>query len=136
MDSFKVQTKKGHIIRFALYTEDAPVTAEAFLQTLPYKRTFYHARTSGQEIWTDNAPELDIIQENASVFPKSGEIVIGPKRPLRNAVAGCMGIFYGDGKGLDCSNIFGKVFEEDMELLVALGNEIWKHGEQELVFEK
>ena len=136
MKTFFIKTQKGQKIKFQLYMDDAPITSKAFLQTLPFKRTFYQARTSGQEIWIDNAPELDIIQENASVFPKPGEIIIGPKKPLRNAVAGCMGIFYGEGKGLDCSNIFGKVFAEDMELLVTLGNEIWKQGEQELIFEK
>ena len=136
MDSFYLKTQTEITIRFQLYINEAPVTAQAFLKKLPFNRTFYHARISGQEIWIDDAPLLDIIQENASVFPKPGEIIIGPKHPKRNPVSGCMGIFYGEGKGLDCSNIFGKVYEEDFDLLVSLGNEIWKKGEQELWFEK
>lgn len=136
MDHFIIKTQNGQIIRFQLYLTEAPVTTQTFLKTLPFKKTFFHAQTSGQEIWTDDAPLLDIIQENATVFPEPGEIVIGPKNPKRNPVAGCMGIFYGEGKGLDCSNVFGKIFEEDLPLMVVLGNDVWKKGEQELLFEK
>ena len=46
-----------------------------------------------------------------------------------------MGIFYGEGKLLDGGNIFGRIWEEDMEKLVSLGNSIWKQGEQILSFE-
>lgn len=47
-----------------------------------------------------------------------------------------MGIFYGEGKLVDCGNIFGKVVDEDMALLKDLGEKIWMQGEQELQFEK
>jgi hypothetical protein len=47
-----------------------------------------------------------------------------------------MGIYYGEGKGLDSCNIFAKVMDDDMEQLQKLGNEIWRHGEQEIVFER
>ncbi|MEO6851020.1 MAG: DUF3830 family protein, partial [Mucilaginibacter sp.] len=103
---------------------------------LPFTRTFTQARVSGQEIWIDNAPELDIIQENASVFTEPGEVVFGPLKPARAKTTNCMGIYYGEGKGLDCCNIFSKVFDEDMDILKALGNTIWKKGAQELVFKK
>ncbi len=46
-----------------------------------------------------------------------------------------MGIYYGDGKGLDCCNIFAKVFDEDLELLKTLGDDIWQHGSREVTFE-
>jgi len=95
-----------------------------------------HARVSGQEIWIDNAPELDIIQENASVFTAPGEVVYGPLKPARTKTSNCMGIYYGEGRGLDCCNIFAKVFDEDMPLLKELGENIWKQGTQELIFEK
>ncbi len=136
MKGFTITAKNNTVIRFSYYTEAAPVTIAAFDQQLPFSRTFIHARVSGQEFWIDNAPALDIIQENASVFTIPGEVVIGPLQPARAKTAGCMGIYYGEGKGLDCCNIFAKVFDEDFALLQTLGESIWKHGEQELRFEK
>ncbi len=47
-----------------------------------------------------------------------------------------MGIFYGEGKLVDCGNIFGKVMDDDLALLKDPGEKIWKQGEQELGFEK
>jgi len=95
-----------------------------------------HARISGQEIWTDHAPVLDIIQENASVFTEPGEVVIGPLKPARTKTTGCLGIYYGEGKGLDACNIFAKVIDEDLMLLKELGEEIWKKGEQPAILEE
>jgi hypothetical protein len=136
MTTFTVKTKNNETIRFKLYYEAAPVTVNAFIALLPFRRTFVHAKISGQEIWIDNAIELDIIQENASVFTEPGEVVYGPLKPLRTKTSNCMGIYYGEGRGLDCCNIFAKVFEEDMPLLKRLGENIWKKGEQELIFER
>lgn len=133
--NFRIRTSDNSLIRFRLYGQEAPQTCEAFLKELPFSRTFVHARVSGQEIWTDDAPELDVIQENASVFTVPGEIVIGPVKPTRAKTAKCLGIYYGEGKGLDCCNIFGKVFEEDTHLLQSLGENIWKSGSQEIFFE-
>ncbi len=79
---------------------------------------------------------MDIIQENASVFTRQGEAVIGPKNPGRVRTAGLMGIYYGEGKGLDAANIFARVFDEDLPALKILGEKIWKEGKQELWFEK
>ena len=135
-EGFLIRTAKNQAIRFRLYTDTAPVTAAAFLELLPFARLFLHARVSGQEIWTDNAPGLDIIQENVSVFSEAGEIVIGPSRPSRNKINHSMGIFYGEGKLLDGGNIFGKVQDEDMPLLQTLGEKIWKEGGQFLAFER
>jgi len=135
MSTFRIRTKENEIIRFNLYDDAAPVTVEAFIKTLPFTRSFVHARVSGQEIWIDDAPELDIIQENASVFTEPGEIVIGPLKPARAKTAKCMGIYYGEGKGLDCGNIFGKVYSEDFQKLIELGDRIWRQGLQELIFE-
>lgn len=134
MPGFILKTPGNKIIRFNYYP-DAPVTSKAFASLLPFSRTFMHARVSGQEIWIDNARELDIIQENASVFTEPGEVVYGPLKPARTKTSNCMGIYYGEGKGLDCCNIFAKVFDEDLPLLKMLGEEIWKHGLKELTFE-
>jgi hypothetical protein len=123
-------------IRFNYYTADAPITCKAFDALLPFSKTFMHARFSGQEIWIDDAPPLDIIQENASVFTQPGEVVYGPLKPVRTKTSNCMGIYYGEGKGLDCCNIFAKVVDEDKHLLEELGNEIWKQGERKLNFSK
>jgi hypothetical protein len=135
MTGFSIQTANNKLIRFQYYQEKAPFTYEAFSKSLPFSKTFFHARVSGQEIWIDDAPLLDVIQENSSVFSLPGEIVIGPVNPSRNKVAGLMGIFYGEGKLIDGGNIFGKVFDEDLALLKELGEQIWKQGAQELKFE-
>ncbi len=136
MPHFIIHTAGKQTIRFGLYADVAPLTVAAFEKLLPFSKLFFHARISGQEIWTDQGPGLDIIQENASVFSEPGEIVIGPVKPGRNKISNCIGIFYGEGKLLDCGNIFGKVFEEDLPLLQEMGEKIWKHGAQELIFEK
>jgi hypothetical protein len=136
MTGFVIKTADGQTIRFNYYTDDAPITVKAFHALLPFTRTFLHARVSGQEIWTGDAPPLDIIQENASVFTIPGEVVFGPSKPARTKTANCMGIYYGEGKGLDCCNIFAKVFDEDMTALKTLGNNIWERGMQQITFER
>lgn len=130
MTGFKITTSDNLEIKFELYLDTAPVTSKAFLSILPFTRTFYHARVSGQEIWIDDVPKLDIIQENASVFTEPGEVVFGPTKPIRTKTANCFGIYYGDGKGLDACNIFAKVVESDKQKLVDLGNKIWRTGSQ------
>lgn len=135
MSGFIIRTTNS-IIRFKLYEEDAPETCKAFYGLLPFTETFFHARVSGQEIWIDKAPTLDIIQENASVFVEPGEVVYGPQFPLRAKTSGCMGIYYGEGRGLDASNIFAKVVEEDLGLLRKLGEDIWMNGMQKITFDK
>lgn len=129
---FKIATSDSIEIRFNLYHDIAPVTCNAFLKILPFTRTFFHARVSGQEIWIDNMPALNIIQENASVFTEIGEVVLGPSLPERSKTKNCFGIYYGEGKGLDACNIFAKVVPEDAEKLWKLGNEIWINGSREI----
>ena len=129
---FKIKTKKGTEIKFKYYLKDAPITAEAFSKILPFSRIFQHAIVSGQEIWFNNLPPIDTIQENASVFTKPGEVVLGPTKPKRAKTANCFGIYYGEGKGLDAANIFAKVVDEDMNKLKQLGKEIRIYGSQEL----
>ena len=135
MKGFTITTPGIQPIRFLFYNEAAPVTVSAFAKMLPFTCLFVHARVSGEEIWVSDAHRLDIIQENASVFTQPGEIVFGPVKPLRTKTSGCIGIYYGEGKGLDCGNIFGKVVDDDLLLLRTLGEKIWKHGEQELIFQ-
>ncbi len=132
MKGFKITTSDNQEIRFEFYLDTAPVTAKAFVNILPFTRTFHHARVSGQEIWIDNVPPLDIIQENASVFTEPGEVVFGPAKPVRTKTANCFGIYYGEGKGLDACNIFARVVESDKQKLIDLGNSIWKSGSQDL----
>jgi Protein of unknown function (DUF3830) len=136
MEGFILRTNEGKVIRFAYYSYDADATVSAFNDLLPFQREFVHARLSGQEFWTESAPRLDIIQENASIFTQPGEVVICPSTARRTRTAGSMGIYYGEGKGLDACNIFAKVLDEDMHLLKELGETIWRHGEQTLRFEK
>lgn len=132
MKGFKITTQDKQEIRFEFYRQDAPVTCGAFAALLPFTRTFHHARVSGQEIWIDDVPSPDIIQENASVFTEPGEVVLGPAKPARAKTANCFGIYYGEGKGLDACNIFAKVIESDKHKLADLGHFIWKNGGQVL----
>lgn len=132
MTGFKITTQEGDEIKFEFYLDHAPVTTNAFISILPFTRNFNHARVSGQEIWIDDVPELDIIQENASVFTEPGEVVFGPSKPSRTKTANCFGIYYGNGKGLDACNIFAKVIETDRQKLIDLGNSIWKNGSRDL----
>jgi hypothetical protein len=132
MTGFKITTQDRIEINFEFYIDAAPITSTAFQRILPFTRTFKHARVSGQEIWIDDVPKLDIIQENASVFVEPGEVVFGPAKPSRTKTANCFGIYYGEGKGLDACNIFAKVVETDRQKLMDLGNQIWKNGSQDL----
>ncbi|RTL56096.1 MAG: DUF3830 family protein [Sphingobacteriales bacterium] len=134
MAQFKIITADSIQIKFNLYSKDAPITCKAFIQLLPFTKTFFHARVSGQEIWTDDLTPLYIIQENASVFTQPGEVVLGPAAPARVKTVNCLGIYYGEGKGLDAANIFAKVAEEDAEKLKQLGNQVWRKGETSLTF--
>lgn len=135
MNGFLLRTDDNIQIRFKFYDAEAPLTCKAFAELLPFSRTFFHARVSGQEIWIDNAPVLDIIQENASVFTEPGEMVYGPLKPKRAKTSNCMGIYYGEGRGMDSCNIFARVFDEDKAVLISLGNAIWQNGKQQLTFE-
>ncbi|MEL4486169.1 DUF3830 family protein, partial [Shewanella algae] len=89
MRGFKITTQDGQDINFEFYLDVAPITSEAFQSILPFTRIFNHARISGQEIWIDNVPQLDIIQENASIFTEPGEVVFGPTKPSRTKTANC-----------------------------------------------
>ena len=121
-------TPDQQVIRFLFYSDVAPSTCKAFEDSLPFERMLYHARVSGLEIWTEEGPKLDIPQENASIFARPGEIVLGPILPERNKIKGCLGIFYGEGGLLDCGNIFGKVADDDLDRLKSLGDSIWRKG--------
>jgi hypothetical protein len=133
---FQIKTHDGDRIRFRYFTDQAPHTVRAFNAELPFSKSFYHARVSGEEIWTETGPILQCPQENASIFCQPGEVVIGPSQPKRVKTSGMMGIYYGEGKGLDAANIFASVMKEDRELLVLLGHQIWRQGEQVLNFER
>jgi len=135
MKGFKILAEGHPEIRFGYYQDLAPLTSKSFQEVLPFERMLYHARVSGLEIWTDDGPKLDLPQENASIFAGPGEIVLGPLKPERNKIRGCIGIFYGEGKLLDCGNIFGKVMDEDLEALKTLGDAIWRKGGILLRFE-
>ncbi|GAB4092665.1 GNAT family N-acetyltransferase [Flaviaesturariibacter terrae] len=135
MNGFCLKDEQGNSIHFTYYTEHAPRTAAAFHNALPFERTLFHARVSGQEIWSDEAPDLPVGQENASVFTEPGEVVISPYGLARNHTAGCFGIYYGEGRGLDACNIFAKVVAADAAALRRLGEAIWKEGARRLRFE-
>jgi len=135
MEGFRILAPGNQVIRFRYYLDLAPFTCKSFESALPFERILFHARLSGLEIWTDDGPKLGLPQENASIFAEPGEIVLGPVLPERNKIRGCLGIFYGEGKLLDCGNIFGKVLDEDLEGLRYLGDTIWRKGGLVIKFE-
>jgi hypothetical protein len=63
-------------------------------------------------------------------------VVVGPESAKRTSTINCLGIYYGEGKGVDACNIFAMVLEEDRDALAQLGELIWKSGELELTFER
>lgn len=117
-----------------MYAKLAPETVKALQAALPFEREIFHARLSGKEIWCDDMPKLDVPQENASVHAQPGEFVVGPLKPIRNQITGCLGLFYGQGQLIDCGNIIGKVRKEDLATLKAWGQDIWQNGSQSLTF--
>jgi hypothetical protein len=129
MTILSLRTLTGMEIKFKLYTDDAPVTCESFGKILPLEIHLLHAKTSGEELWTPDGPELQIALENATVNIESGEIGIAPIHP-RNRISRCLVISYGQAKLFDCANIFGKVFKEDEGKLKDLGSKIWTEGKQ------
>ena len=134
MKGFIIITANNYAIRFEYYMQDAPLTCLAFSNLLPFTKTFIHSKYSGNEFWNNHAEPIDIIQENASIYVKPGEVVYGPMNPQRVITANAMGVYYGDGKGQDSCNIFARVYKDDMHLLEILGNSIWKNGNQNLIF--
>ena len=139
MSGFKITTGDNVEIKFELYHDTAPITSKAFIGLLPFTRIFGHARVSGQEIWIDNVPPLDIIQENASVFTEPGEVVFGPSKPTRTKTVNCFGIYYGEGKGLDACNILQKLLRatnKNYLILVIPFGKMVRRNSQYLSFEK
>lgn len=134
MHSFAIRFAEKKEIKFRLYLDKAPFTCDAFWKALPFELKILHAKISGQEIWSPDAPKLNIIQENATIFADAGEVVIAPILPERNKITGCIGIFYGEGKLLDCANVFAKVYEEDLNALKKTGEEIWLNGSRDAQF--
>lgn len=93
MTGFKITTQEGNEIRFSFLIDEAFITYAPFKRILPFTRTFNSARISGQKIWIEDAPQVDIIQENSSVFTEPGEVVFGRSKPIRTKTAYCFGIY-------------------------------------------
>ncbi|CAF1291633.1 unnamed protein product [Didymodactylos carnosus] len=135
MNSIVLNVSVDQKIRFELYENSAPITCNTFCSKLPFEIKLLHAKLAGEEIWSPNGPELDIIQENSTIHVEPGEIVIAPINPIRNQIRKCIGIFYGNGKLVDCANVFAKVFPDDINKLKQLGEDIWLNGSKIIRFE-
>lgn len=135
MPTIRMTSTLEETVLFDLYLQEAPASVAALLESLPFELDLIHASVSGQEIWTDSTPDWAVPQENASVFTEPGELVIGPAGHPRNKTAGCLGIYYGEGKGLDAANIIGKVLEKDRPALRMIGERVWKNGSEKFRFE-
>ncbi len=122
-------TSDNQEIKLHFYDSQAPEACMAIKQILPLDIKPFHAKTSGEELWTPEGPELKIIEENATVNIEPGEIGIAPVH-LRNKISKCLVITYGQAKLFDCANIFGQVIKEDKDKLRDLGNKIWLEATQ------
>lgn len=133
---FQVSAPGGQAIPFEYNLRFAVETCEAFDELLPFSCVFKHVETSGPELWTENAPVLDILQQYSTAQAEAGEVLLGPVQPLRNRISGSLRIFYGEGQSLDAGNVFARVFKGELDKLAALGNRIRKEGSLELSFEQ
>ncbi len=89
MTGVKIITEHGQEIKFEFYLDEAPLTSKEFIGYFRLHELFIKSiRTRN---WIDNVPQLDIIQENASVFTIPGEVVFGPTKPIRTKTANCFG---------------------------------------------
>lgn len=135
MTKVALYSTRNETIVFDLYDDMAPNSVSEFVASLPFEVELIHASVSGQEIWTDSTPAWHIPQENASVFTHPGELVIGPTAHPRSRTAGCLGVYYGEGKGLDAANIIGMVAENNRPALLEIGKRVWKNGSEKFRFE-
>ena len=133
---FQVSASGGEPIPFEYNLRFAVETCEAFDELLPFNCGFKHVETSRPELWTENAPVLDILQQYSTAYAEAGEVLLGPVGPLRNRISGSLRIFYGKGQSLDAGNVFARVFKGELDKLAALGNRIRKEGSVELSFEQ
>src|SRR5688572_21261613 len=101
MASFSINLDNDMTIRFQCYVEDAPVTSTAFLSFMPLAKMFSPVLVTGLALWFDDRPPVDLIQEDASLFPKPGDVVSGPSIPSRPLRGRCFRIGSGACKGLD-----------------------------------
>lgn len=121
-------------IRFRLYETEAPATCRAFIAALPLSVRAVQARFAGEELWIPEGPHLQIIQENATIELKLGELGYAPPNP-RSDVAKSIALVYGEAKLSDCVNVFAIVLDEDLPKLKKLGEEVWLRGARILTFE-
>ncbi len=129
---FHLRSKEG-VIRFSLYHKEAPQTCLAFLSKLPWRGKAVQARLSGEEIYIEKGPALNVPQENTSIFLRPGEIgyaVPIARSPIKNNIA----IVYGEAKLFDGVNVFARVVPTDLKKLKNLGKSIWLNGAQILNF--
>ena len=135
MTGFLIKTSYNDILRFKFYLDKAPLTCAAFLKALPFSRSLIHPGFLRKEIWTGKGPDVNILPENVFVLMEPGEIAIGAITPHDTRTSKQLGICYGQAKPIESCNIFGKVFEDDLQLLKVLGQTIWRYGELNLSFE-
>lgn len=111
-------------IKFKINKKEAPKTYKAFVKRLPLKRKFVHAKISGEEIWT-YGPKIKVIQENASVRLRPGELGYAPfvkRSDISNAIA----IVYGRAVLWDSVNVFARASGSNLKNLKKLAKLIDK----------
>jgi len=135
MTGFLIKTSYNDTLRFQLYLDGAPLTCEAFLNSLPFSGGFIHPGLLRKEIWTSWGPQVNILPENAFALMEPGEIAIGFLTPHDRTNSKRIRICYEEAKPINRCNVFGKVFEEDLHLLKVLGQTIWRYGQLNLSFE-
>lgn len=83
----------GVLATASLLNDQAPAACKAFMKVIPFTSDAIHARWCGNEIWT-TMPEMDIqADENLTIFPTPGDILLVKVKPKVYHLA----IFYGRG---------------------------------------
>lgn len=77
MKQIKLTFPKRNVSAIAeLHGDLAPETCSAVLEALPHKGKAYHAKWSGNEIWTSFRVKNLTARENETILPSPGEVFL------------------------------------------------------------
>jgi hypothetical protein len=123
--------------KFEAYFQDekAPKTCSRFRSLLPWRQRLIHVRWSGEACWIPLGNlALDIGYENATSYPRAGEIILYAGGVSETEVL----IAYGPARfGSMVGQLAGNpllIITERLERLAEIGREILWSGAKEIVF--
>jgi hypothetical protein len=123
-----VITAGGFRFEARFETAAAPRTCEAFQKLLPFEEQLLHVRWSGEAVWVPLGDlPLGLAPENATTYPRPGEIILYPGGVSETEVLIAYGYTHFASKaGALAGNHFLTVVS-GMEHLTALGKAtLWK----------